>query len=73
VLCRGDQSVVAFWPDAAILSRPAGTSPLLSLFDTMLRIRAGTLINIALPLQAVAARWQGPGQAPLTVPELRWY
>jgi hypothetical protein len=59
LLRRSDLSVVAFWPDTAILSRPLKHVPPRSLLDTMLRIRAGALIDIAFPRQAAAARWPG--------------
>jgi hypothetical protein len=59
LLRHGDLSVVAFWPDKAILSRPRKHVPPRSLLDTMLRIRARTLSSIAVPLQAAAATWPG--------------
>jgi hypothetical protein len=46
---------VAFWSDAAMLSRPGRRVPPQSLLDTMLRIPAKGLTNIAFPPQ-VAAR-----------------
>jgi Mg-chelatase subunit ChlD len=54
-LDRDDLAVVAFWSDAAVLAhlgQPVGSQRLL---DTMLRIPAKGLTNIAFPLQ-VAAR-----------------
>ncbi len=54
-LSRDDLSVVAFWSDAAVLSRLGQRVPPQSLLDTMLRIPAKGLTNIAFPLQ-VAAR-----------------
>ena len=54
-LSRDDLAVVAFWSDAAILSRLGQRVPAASLLDTMLRIPAKGLTNIAFPLQ-VAAR-----------------
>jgi Mg-chelatase subunit ChlD len=54
-LSRDDLAVVAFWSDAAILSRLGQRVPPSSLLDTMLRIPAKGLTNIAFPLQ-VAAR-----------------
>ena len=54
-LSRDDLAVVAFWSDAAILSRLGQHVPPQSLLDMMLRIPAKGLTNIAFPLQ-VAAR-----------------
>ena len=54
-LSRDDLAVVAFWSDAAILSRLGRRVPPQALLDTMLRIPAKGLTNIAFPLQ-VAAR-----------------
>jgi Mg-chelatase subunit ChlD len=54
-LSRDDLAVVAFWSDAAILSRLGRHVPSQVLLDTMLRIPAKGLTNIAFPLQ-VAAR-----------------
>ena len=54
-LSRDDLAVVAFWSDAAILSRIGQHVPPQSLLDRMLRIPARGLTNIAFPLQ-VAAR-----------------
>jgi len=54
-LSRDDLAVVAFWSDAAILSRLGRRVAPQSLLDTMLRIPAKGLTNIAFPLQ-VAAR-----------------
>ncbi len=54
-LSRDDLGVVAFWSDAAILSRLGQHVPPQSLLDMMLRIPAKGLTNIAFPLQ-VAAR-----------------
>jgi Mg-chelatase subunit ChlD len=54
-LSRDDLAVVAFWSDAAILSRLGQRVPAPSLLDTMLCIPAKGLTNIAFPLQ-VAAR-----------------
>ncbi len=54
-LSRDDLAVVAFWSDAAILSHLGRRIPPQTLLDTMLRIPAKGLTNIAFPLQ-VAAR-----------------
>jgi Mg-chelatase subunit ChlD len=54
-LSRDDLAVVAFWSDAAVLSRLGRRVPPQTLLDTMLRIPAKGLTNIAWPLQ-VAAR-----------------
>ncbi len=54
-LSRDDLAVVAFWSDAAILGRLGQRVPPQVLLDTMLRIPAKGLTNIAFPLQ-VAAR-----------------
>ena len=54
-LSRDDLGVAAFWSDAAILSRLGQHVPPASLLDTMLRIPAKGLTNIAFPLR-VAAR-----------------
>jgi Mg-chelatase subunit ChlD len=54
-LSRDDLAVVAFWSDAAILGRLGQHVPPSVLLDTMLRIPAKGLTNIAFPLQ-VAAR-----------------
>jgi len=54
-LSRDDLAVVAFWSDAAILRRLGQHVPPAVLLDTMLRIPAKGLTNIAFPLQ-VAAR-----------------
>jgi Mg-chelatase subunit ChlD len=54
-LSRDDLAVVAFWSDAAVLSRLGQHVPPQALLDTMLRIPAKGLTNIAWPLQ-VAAR-----------------
>jgi Mg-chelatase subunit ChlD len=54
-LSRDDLAVVAFWSDAAILRRLGQHVPPQVLLDTMLRIPAKGLTNIAFPLQ-VAAR-----------------
>ena len=54
-LSRDDLGVIAFWSDAAILSRLGQHVPATSLLDTMLRIPAQGLTNVAFPLQ-VAAR-----------------
>jgi Mg-chelatase subunit ChlD len=54
-LSRDDLAVVAFWSDAAVLSRLGRRVPPQALLDTMLRIPAKGLTNIAWPLQ-VAAR-----------------
>ena len=54
-LDRDDLAVVAFWSDAAILSHLGQHVPAARLLDTMLRIPAKGLTNIAFPLQ-VAAR-----------------
>ena len=54
-LSRDDLAVIAFWSDAAILSRLGQHAPAATLLDRMLRIPAKGLTNIAFPLQ-VAAR-----------------
>jgi Mg-chelatase subunit ChlD len=54
-LDRDDLAVVAFWSDAAVLARLGQHVPASWLLDTMLRIPAKGLTNIAFPLQ-VAAR-----------------
>jgi len=54
-LSRDDLGVVAFWSDAAVLRRLGRPVPPSVLLDTMLRIPAKGLTNIAFPLQ-VAAR-----------------
>jgi Mg-chelatase subunit ChlD len=54
-LSRDDLAVIAFWSDAAVLSRLGQHVPSQALLDTMLRIPAKGLTNIAWPLQ-VAAR-----------------
>ena len=54
-LSRDDLAAVAFWSDAAVLSRLGRRVPPQALLDTMLRIPAKGLTNIAWPLQ-VAAR-----------------
>jgi Mg-chelatase subunit ChlD len=54
-LSRDDLGVIAFWSDAAVLSRLGQRVPAQTLLDTMLRIPAKGLTNIAFPLQ-VAAR-----------------
>jgi Mg-chelatase subunit ChlD len=50
-LARDDLSVVAFWSDAAILSRLGQHVPASALLDKMLRIPARGLTNVAFPLQ----------------------
>jgi len=54
-LSRDDLGVIAFWSDAAILSRLGQHVPPQALLDRMLRIPAKGLTNIAFPLQ-VATR-----------------
>ena len=54
-LSRDDLAVVAFWSDAAVLSRLGQHVPPPVLLDTMLRIPAKGLTNIGWPLR-VAAR-----------------
>jgi len=54
-LTRDDLAVIAFWSDAAVLSHLGRRVPAQRLLDTMLRIPARGLTNIAFPLQ-VAAR-----------------
>jgi Mg-chelatase subunit ChlD len=54
-LDTGDLAVVAFWSDAAVLAHLGQHVPASRLLDTMLRIPAKGLTNIAFPLQ-VAAR-----------------
>jgi len=53
-LSRDDLAVVAFWSDAAVLSRLGQRVPPQALLDTMLRIPAKGLTNIAFPLQVAA-------------------
>lgn len=53
-LSRDDLAVVAFWSDAAILSRLGQRVPPRTLLDTMLRIPAKGLTNIAFPLETAA-------------------
>jgi Mg-chelatase subunit ChlD len=50
-LARDDLGVVAFWSDAAVLSRLGQHVPAKALLDKMLRIPARGLTNIAFPLQ----------------------
>jgi len=54
-LARDDLAVIAFWSDAAVLNHLGHRIPPQRLLDTMLRIPAKGLTNIAFPLQ-VAAR-----------------
>jgi Mg-chelatase subunit ChlD len=54
-LARDDLAVVAFWSDAAVLAHLGQRVPPQRLLDTMLRVPAKGLTNIAFPLQ-VAAR-----------------
>jgi Mg-chelatase subunit ChlD len=54
-LARDDLAVIAFWSDAAVLSHLGQRISPQQLLDTMLRIPAKGLTNIAFPLQ-VAAR-----------------
>jgi Mg-chelatase subunit ChlD len=54
-LSRDDLAVIAFWSDAAVLAHLGQHVPAASLLDTMLRIPAKGLTNIAFPLQ-VATR-----------------
>ena len=58
-LSRDDLAVIAFWSDAAILSRLGQHVPPQSLLDTMLRIPAKGLTNIAFPLQVAARELAG--------------
>jgi len=58
-LSRDDLAVVAFWSDAAILRRLGQHVPPPVLLDTMLRIPAKGLTNIAFPLQVAARSWPG--------------
>ncbi len=53
-LDRDDLAVVAFWSDAAILSRLGQHLPAQRLLDEMLRIPAKGLTNIAFPLEVAA-------------------
>jgi Mg-chelatase subunit ChlD len=53
-LSRDDLGVIAFWSDAAVLSRLGQRVPPQTLLDTMLRIPAKGLTNIAFPLQTAA-------------------
>ena len=62
-LSRDDLAVVAFWSDAAVLRRLGQHVPPQALLDTMLRIPAKGLTNIAWPLQVGGAR-AGPGAGP---------
>jgi Mg-chelatase subunit ChlD len=54
-LSRDDLSVIAFWSDAAVLAHLGTPVPPSRLLDTLLRIPARGLTNVAFPLQ-VAAR-----------------
>ena len=58
-LSRDDLAVVAFWSDAAVLSRLGQHVPPQVLLDTMLRIPAKGLTNIAWPLQVAARELAG--------------
>jgi hypothetical protein len=49
-----DLAVVAFWSDAAVLNHLGRHVPPQRLLDTMLRIPAKGLTNIAFPLQVAA-------------------
>jgi Mg-chelatase subunit ChlD len=51
-LARDDLSVIAFWSDAAILSRLGQRVPAQALVESMLRIPARGLTNLAFPLRA---------------------
>jgi Mg-chelatase subunit ChlD len=53
-LARDDLSAVAFWSDAALLSRLYQSVPAGQLLERMLRLRAQGLTNIAFPLQVAA-------------------
>jgi Mg-chelatase subunit ChlD len=53
-LDRDDLAVVAFWSDAAVLNHLGHHVPPQRLLDTMLRIPAKGLTNIAFPLQVAA-------------------
>ncbi len=55
-LARDDLAVVAFWSDAAVLSQLGQYAAAQRLLDTMLRIPAKGLTNIAFPLQVAAAQ-----------------
>jgi Mg-chelatase subunit ChlD len=54
-LARDDLAVIAFWSDAAVLNHLGHRAVPQQLLDTMLRIPAKGLTNVAFPLQ-VAAR-----------------
>ena len=62
-LARDDLAVVAFWSDAAVLSRLGQHVPAQRLLESMLRIPARGLTNIAFPLQVAATR-TGPDPGP---------
>ena len=62
-LARDDLAVIAFWSDAAVLSHLGQRSSPQQLLDTMLRIPAKGLTNIAFPLAGRRAR-AGPGAGP---------
>ena len=53
-LARDDLAVIAFWSDAAVLSRVGRQVEPLRLLDTLLRIPARGLTNVGFPLQAAA-------------------
>ena len=53
-LARDDLAVVAFWSDAAVLNHLGHQVPPQRLLDTMLRIPAKGLTNVAFPLQVAA-------------------
>lgn len=50
-LARDDLAVVAFWSDAAVLAKLGQAVPPQRLLDTLLRIPAQGLTNVAFPLQ----------------------
>jgi Mg-chelatase subunit ChlD len=64
-LDRDDLAVVAFWSDAAVLARLGRPVAAAALLESMLRIRARGLTNIAFPLDVAAgelARSRAPAR-----------
>ena len=62
-LARDNLAVIAFWSDAAVLSHLGQHVAPERLVESMLRIPARGLTNLAFPLQVAAAR-AGPGPGP---------
>jgi len=56
---RDALGVVAFWSDAAVLSEPSEPVRPLELLDTLLKLPAKGLTNVAFPLQIAAHRLAG--------------